>query len=373
MAAASGCDHDLRSRSLGEEAANLFFCTTLDAALVDLITRTGFDLVIVEEAGKCYPSEVLHALALARCALLIGDQNQLPPYQEQRTQQHLRAVGEAVRRADNDRRLGEDLQERFGPDAARLLRFRGDANGEVGWLRPFQTLYDRLDTRFMLNEQFRMERPLSDLIGRVFYGAPFVHRKTEGSPIAGRLPADLDVPLLWLFTPHCSEDPDAAEDRPERRNAYERQVILRYLGRIPNGLPLDMVLLTPYNAQKDMLIADADIDAECQRLCGRPASKVVRTTDEYQGREAELTVLSLVRNNAQQSRAFGFMTEPERLNVMFSRARYRQVVVGCADLIRRHASEAPYLDRVLRAYEDAAADPRAARLLPAEGFLAHGK
>ena len=383
IAAATGKDHDLRSRSLGAQAANLFFATTLDASLLDLIESTGFDVVIVEEAGKCYPSEVLHALALARCALLIGDQNQLPPYQEQRTQQHLRAIGDVILSAARDPASAESLKERFGPEAARLLRWNGDATAYKEWLRPFQTLYDRGSssaavsanqiTRFMLNEQFRMERPLSDLIGQVFYGAPFVHRKTAASPLCGRLPAALDAPLLWLFTPPCSKVPDAAEDKQLRRSRYELQVLRGYLRQIPAGPAMDLVLLTPYNAQKDLLIADPVIDAECRRLSGLPASKLVRTTDEYQGREAELTILSLVRNNQQQRGAFGFMTSPERLNVMFSRARYRQVVIGCADLIRQHQSEAPYLARVLQAYEKAAADPAAARLISAAELWNHGK
>lgn len=383
VAAATGKDHDLRSRSLGAQAANLFFATTLDASLLELIESGGFDLVIVEEAGKCYPSEILHALALARCALLIGDQNQLPPYQEQRTQQHLRAISDTIGTAMRDPSFGETLKARFGLDAARMLGFPGDVTTYSEWLRPFQTLYDRgaqstggsaqIPSRFMLNEQFRMERPLSDLVGKVFYGAPFVHRKTAGSPLLGRLPAALDVPLLWLFTPPCSKVHSAAEDRPLRRSRYELQVLRGYLRSIPAGPEMDLVLLTPYNAHKELLISDPIIDAECRRLGGRAAAKLVRTTDEYQGREAELTVLSLVRNNQQQRGAFGFMTSPERLNVMFSRARYRQVVIGCADLVRQHESEIPYLAQVLRAYETTATDPAAARLISATEFWNRGK
>ncbi len=383
VANSTGKDHDLRSRSLGAQAANLFFATTLDASLLELIESTGFDLVIVEEAGKCYPSELLHALALAHSALLIGDQNQLPPYQEERTQQHLRAIGNAINNAAHDSAFGENLQARFGPEAARLLRFRNDVTAHSEWLRPFQALYSRgtqsaavsthRPKRFMLNEQFRMERPLSDLIGKVFYGAPFVHRKTAASPLHGRLPAALDIPLLWLFTPHCSKVPSAAEDQPLRRSSYELQVLRGYLRSIPSGPAMDLVLLTPYNAHKDLLIADGIINAECLRLSGQPAAKIVRTTDEYQGREAELTVLSLVRNNQQQRGALGFMTAHERLNVMFSRARYRQVVIGCADLIRQHQSEAPCLARVLHAYEEAAVDPTSAGLISAMEFWNRGK
>ncbi|MFY0522504.1 hypothetical protein ACN28I_04595 [Archangium gephyra] len=66
------------------------------------------------------------------------------------------------------------------------------------------------------------------------------------------------------------------------------------------------------------------------------------------------------------------MTEPERLNVMFSRTRFRQVVVGCPDHIVRHAAEAPWLDKVWKAYQEEAADERCARILSPEELPDHG-
>ena len=93
---------------------------------------------------------------------------------------------------------------------------------------------------------------------------------------------------------------------------------------------------------------------------------MVRTVDEYQGREAELVVLSLVRNNSLGARAWGFMLEPERLNVMFSRARFRLVVIGSSAHIERHAQEASWLQRVWQAFRNEANDPRSARILRPE-------
>ena len=63
------------------------------------------------------------------------------------------------------------------------------------------------------------------------------------------------------------------------------------------------------------------------------------------------------------------MTEPERLNVMFSRTRFRQVVVGCGAHIERHAQECPWLHQFWRAYQTEAKDPTCARILPAREVL----
>jgi hypothetical protein len=378
--AATSDQHDQRLATLGQQSANLFFATTMDGAMVDFVGAESFDLVIVEEAGKCYPSELLHALCLGRTTLMIGDQRQLPPYQENRTREAVEAWRAALGRALREREFRDAIAARFG-SLFRSLEALAQARGpltetERGWLRPFEFLFDRLPARHRLEEQFRMEAPLSRAVGSVFYGRPFVHRKQElvvaghlaARPLADALPPDLDMPLLWLDTPHMTEDPDATEDagkRGVRDNRRELEVIVGYLRRLRPGRPIDLVLLTPYNAQKRLLLADAELRALCERLTDRPFDQVVRTTDEYQGREAELTVLSLVRNNSLGARAWGFMSEPERLNVMFSRTRFRQVVVGCSAHIERHADECEWLHRFWRAYQAEARDPGCARIMAA--------
>ena len=43
------------------------------------LERTEFDLVIIDEAGKALPAEMLIPLVRAKKAVIIGDQRQLPP------------------------------------------------------------------------------------------------------------------------------------------------------------------------------------------------------------------------------------------------------------------------------------------------------
>jgi len=383
--AATSKIHDQRVATLGRDSANVVFTTTCDLTMTEFLDRESFDLVIVEEAGKCYPSELLHALCLGRTTLMIGDQFQLPPYQEARTRAGATAWTETIRQArSNEQR--QSLRERFG-DVVRCLGPSLSADGMVTndsllWLRPFEYLFDRLETRYRLTEQFRLEAPLSRVVGTVFYGAPFVHKKydvppasrPESRPLGESIPDDYDVPLLWLNTSHMAEVPEATEDRTKqglRDNHYELEVLLAYLRRMRNLSNLDMVILTPYKAQKRLFLTSDALRSLFPGLSDQAFESIIRTTDEYQGREAELTVLSLVRNNSLGARAWGFMTSPERLNVMFSRARFRQVVIGCAEHIKRHASECKYLNAVWKAYQAEATDLNSARIVPAAEVL-HG-
>ena len=347
--------------------------------MVDALDTESFDLVIVEEAGKCYPSEILHALCLGRTALMIGDQRQLPPYQERRTREGVDAWRATLRQASKNRRFRDELAARLGKlflSLEALAELRGPpTEEEQAWLRPFEFLFDRLPTRHRLEEQFRMEAPLSRVVGSVFYGRPFIHRKLElveagllsARPLGDVLPPSLDAPLVWLDVPHMTVVPDATEDahkRGVRDNQYELDIVIGYLKKLRPLQPIDMVILTPYNAQKRLMLGSAALRELCSSLTDIPFEQVVRTTDEYQGREAELTVLSLVRNNSLGARAWGFMTEPERLNVMFSRTRFRQVVVASSAHIERHAAECDWLHKVWLAYQAEAIDPRNALILP---------
>lgn len=51
--------------------------------------------------------------------------------------------------------------------------------------------------------------------------------------------------------------------------------------------------------------------------------------DNYQGEEADIAIVSLTRSNTRGD--IGFMTSPERLNVLLSRARDALIMIGNAE------------------------------------------
>ena len=62
------------------------------------------------------------------------------------------------------------------------------------------------------------------------------------------------------------------------------------------------------------------------------------TVDSFQGQEADIVIISLVRNNPFEiaGKAWGFVPKLERLNVMLSRAEKIEVIVGCYDMCLTH-------------------------------------
>ncbi|KKL12979.1 hypothetical protein LCGC14_2530360, partial [marine sediment metagenome] len=90
----------------------------------------------------------------------------------------------------------------------------------------------------------------------------------------------------------------------------------------------------------DLFLESEELKNLCSKLTNEPFKEIIRTTDEYQGHEADLTILSLVRNNTlYAASSWGFIIEPERLNVMFSRTKSRQVIIGCTQHIIRNSHE----------------------------------
>jgi len=58
------------------------------------------------------------------------------------------------------------------------------------------------------------------------------------------------------------------------------------------------------------------------------------TVDEFQGDEADVVIVSLVRNNALVPwKSVGFLKEANRMDVLLSRARHKLIIVGSWDFL----------------------------------------
>lgn len=312
------------------QEASLLCCTTTDPWLVEQLDDAhgaAFDWLIVEESGKCYLSDLIAPMALARQWLLIGDHKQLPPYQLREVAENL----ERVQRATPEQLLrGADTRDLL--DARRLHPEVATDRAAAAWLQPFKHLFELAEqtpTRAVtLRDQWRMERPLSDLVGETFYGAPFEHRKPSRDwPRPTHRWLDGRYDLLWIDTPTARDDARFGDEPAEGRslrNPGEADVVAGLLRAFMRGDlgRISLAVLTPYQGQKDLLRA---------RIEGFADPAVVFTTDEFQGKERDVIVLSLVRNNDRPTPRgrWGFVLDAPRLNVMFSRARQVMAVVGC--------------------------------------------
>lgn len=263
-----------------------------------------FDLCIFDEASKATATEALVPLVRARRWILIGDENQLPPIDE-----------DLLR----DKEIMADFQ--LTDDLVKTTLFKH--------------LTDRtaFPVRQRLREQYRMIQPIGDLISACFYDGDLVSPRTD--ELAGYRNV-VGKPVLWLDTRRLG--PDRREqsssghsvfNRVEARIAVKQAVTIdraidHGLIKKPDGRDLDLLLIAPYRRQVD----------EIQRkLAGEPL-KHVRTTvlsvDAVQGREADLAIFSITRSN--DSGRLGFLGQDywRRINVALSRARFGLVIVGDA-------------------------------------------
>ena len=102
-----------------------------------------------------------------------------------------------------------------------------------------------------------------------------------------------------------------------------------------------LAVLSPYNEQTgrlDLAITER-LDGELSNLAGfrtaPNAGGFASTVDSFQGSEADLVVVSLVRNNDHVGRqALGILRDRRRMNVLLSRAKWQLVIVGSLEFLR---------------------------------------
>jgi superfamily I DNA and/or RNA helicase len=130
--------------------------------------------------------------------------------------------------------------------------------------------------------------------------------------------------LIWLDTEGC---PDRGDQRPAWKNDGEVEIVRRLLSRVrpaPSTKEEErFALLTPYLRQRDAL----------DKAALPPWAKAhIYSVDSFQGREADIVVVSMVRDTKRGDESpesdIGYLVSPNRVNVMLSRARSLLVIVG---------------------------------------------
>jgi len=254
--------------------------------------KQNFDWVIIDEAGRATPPETLIPALLGSKVVFVGDHKQLPPVIDQLIESGKRF----------DRKLLETSL--------------------------FEELFAELplSVKHTLTMQYRMHPVISDLVSRLFYAeTPLESGCGESDRASG---IDWLQPLLWVSTD--------GRDRSEERNSEtsssfwnEAEVTLiqelllkleKECGALRN--PKSVAVITGYSLQKQKL-------AQAVGLLELPHLLVeVDTVDAFQGREADVVMYSLVRNNRDQK--VGFLKDERRMNVTLSRAKESVILVGSA-------------------------------------------
>lgn len=356
--------------SLILDAANVVISTANSADIERLVeAREQFDWVIVEEAAKATGPELVGALMLSGRRLLIGDHHQLPPFEADRLVRILLDHGLVARAIElADQYVGPLVRDGEIAELQQIARDDDDlrevADLALRLFEPFRSIVDEDERRLqanpnhrqvssILSEQRRMDPAIAKIVSEAFYEgrlATFEKRaqaaETNSPPfeVLEPLPA---APVVVIDFPHVSatgKGAHAEAARPRWHNPTEvRSVcdVLRHVRARQGDNKATLAVLSFYKAQVERLSEQIDagmkdgslahLDEFASVLHG---GKWVSTVDGFQGNEADLIVLSLVRNNpGTGSKALGFLKDKRRMNVALSRAKSKLVIVGSLDFL----------------------------------------
>lgn len=311
-------------KKLLEDVAKIHFATVTSA----VASRSGYTDVFMDEACQTLESSAILAI-LPRSVMrvvLVGDPNQLPtPIQIQ----------------DLEPFMSQSLMER-------LMKIQ------------CATPFKNEPTAPMLNIQRRCHPRISKIFNTNFYGSSLLDgdnvKSSDRASIAlpkswlafysnvllchdtSRFPAPSDIPLL---------DSELRADSASRLNEYEAYLAVGLIRKLMSDCATDIrngtfkvsshptiAIITPYAEQKHLLLTLCNHyqikrgDKGCDEKHGNvPQSCLVYvlTVDEAQGSEYDIVIISTVRT---AKASLGFLEDKRRANVMFSRAKFSEILIG---------------------------------------------
>lgn len=290
----------------------------------------GFDVVIVDEASKATPPELLMPLCYAKKSIIIGDHRQLPPFIPDFKQKLLSLENERA----------TELAKALDPDYVDTSLFKRLITND--------NISETIKATF--NEQYRMHNQINSVIEQFYLDDPGglkcgLNRdkldKADFSEKESRyhgfsLPEFINpnIHTLWIDVPDGQELRYGGSYYNEKEIKAVENVItcltksagfkeyFDYWNNVDNieqrNIESKIGIISFYSKQVEKLRSIS------QSIRDRfDIKSSVASVDRYQGQERGIVIVSTVRTNRE-----GFTKSPERLNVALSRARRLLIVVG---------------------------------------------
>ena len=280
------------------DKAKVVVGTCAAAGDVRMKDRT-FSVVVIDEATQSTePSTLIPLMKDTECIVMAGDHKQLPP---------LVLSKEAL-----ENKLDVPL---------------------------FRRLQDNGMPTLLLDTQYRMHPKIASFPSRHFYGGHIKCgiKESEREPVSVFSWPDSSQPIAFVkcealekrsssklndvFPMRCTENGSYYNETQASLSIH----IVKRLLQDPT-LP-SIALLTPYNAQLRLLYRYLKSELELATACNLERL-VISTIDGFQGREADVVVLTTVRSNHRGS--LGFLRDVRRMNVALTRAQRGLIVIGSA-------------------------------------------
>lgn len=276
-------------------------CSGIASSNHNNFSEMEFDYVIVDEAAKCFSSEILIPIIKGKKIVLVGDHKQLSPIVEKNILKEMEDNKDISRDELNDY-LNNSL---FG------IMFE-KANSSI---------------KTTLDIQYRMNSDISAFVSKQYYdnklkNGPNIINLNHGVPKLSR-------GVYWIDT----EDMENSREDVLGTSYYNKEesnVIVNLLNWLEVNLnsKKGIGIISPYRAQKNYLI-DLLEDKNFNNI-----DLEINTVDAFQGREKEIIIMNCVRNN--EKGEFGHVSGNSRMNVAISRAQELLFVVGSRDFIEKY-------------------------------------
>ena len=320
------CNQETNLRCL-RQAKVVGVTTSGLARNLEVLRRLNSKVLLCEEAGEVLEAHLLTALLPSiEHAILIGDHEQLRPQVQNNRLSSENSYGEKY---SLDVSLFERLIKPFDPERPAL---------------PFSSL----------EVQRRMHPNISRLVRETRYPDLKDHVSVTGHPeVEG-----MAKRLYWL-THAVPEAGSEEENATSRSNDHEVELVaalVTHLVRQGKYNSEDIAIITPYLGQFakirrklamsfEIVVGEKDEDELAHKGLGdsqEPPTKEslvqksrldkalrMATVDNFQGEEAKVIVVSLVRSNVE--RKPGFLKTSNRINVLLSRAQHGMYIIGDAE------------------------------------------
>ncbi|KAI9355317.1 P-loop containing nucleoside triphosphate hydrolase protein [Zopfochytrium polystomum] len=192
-----------------------------------------------------------------------------------------------------------------------------------------QSLFERLiilgHRPIRLQVQYRMHPALSEFPSNMFYEGSL----QNGVTVADRRSTvdfpwpNKDSPMFFLGSVGPEEASSSGTSYLNRTEAANcEKIVTRFLKAGVH--PFNIGVITPYEGQRAYIVNHMQMAGTLKKDLYKDVE--VASVDAFQGREKDFIILSCVRSNDQSG--IGFLSDPRRLNVALTRAKYGICLLG---------------------------------------------
>lgn len=285
---------------------------------MDNILRKGrikFDMVIIDEAGKANLAETIVPMQLGSRYLLVGDDNQLPPFVD------TELISDMIQNEGGERdkkAMRKEIEEAMSVSLFEYFHYHTDPGF------PDECVVT-------LNYQYRMHPDIGDFISDVFYKSVVRNGANTSQNTLSLEGFEEAVTVYSTENDPKHYETDANPGYFNKREAeYICEIMPKILSVLESHKELTFGIITTYVAQREYIKKMLEREDHANLMDS------VYTVDSIQGNEFDIVLFSFVRSFPKEvKKKVSFLDDLRRLNVSLSRAKRKLIIVGDMDTLTR--------------------------------------